>query len=191
MIKSVSGKRKKVGVNQQKVLLLLLGGLTLGLCHSPKQSLRVIHEMQKEWKNINRKALNSAINDLYRSKLVATKENRDGTLTLTLSADGNNTALRYNLDTIEIRQPLHWDKKWRVVMFDVPENLKRVRDTLRMHFKKMGFYEFQKSVFVHPHPCKNEIEYIIEFYNARRFIRFIVATDIDNAPALEKHFGLD
>jgi len=54
----------------------------------------------------------------------------------------------------------------------------------------MGFYGFQKSVFVHPHPCAEEIEYIMEFYGARRYVRFIVATEIDNALALKKHFNL-
>ena len=75
-------------------------------------------------------------------------------------------------------------------MFDVPEKIKRVRDALRMHFKEMGFYEFQKSVFVHPFPCADEIEYILEFYNVRRHVRFIVATEIDTALELKRHFGL-
>ncbi|MEK7118238.1 MAG: hypothetical protein AAB869_01380, partial [Patescibacteria group bacterium] len=77
-----------------------------------------------------------------------------------------------------------------VVMFDVPGNLKKVRDTLRLHFKNMGFYEFQKSVFVHPYPCKDEIEFIIEHYDIRRFLRFMVATDIDTAIELKRHFRL-
>jgi len=183
-------KRKKVGINQQKILLLLMSGLALGLCHSPRQSWRVLNGLKKEWEAISRKALNSAVNDLYRSKLVSTKDNRDGTFTLILSKEGKEVALRYDLDNMVIKEPAQWDGKWRVVMFDVPENLKRVRDTLRMHFKHMGFYEFQKSVFVHPHPCKEEIEYIMEFYNARRFIRFIIATDIDNSIVLKKHFQL-
>lgn len=75
-------------------------------------------------------------------------------------------------------------------MFDVPERFKRVREALRMHFKNMGFYEFQKSVFVHPYPCDREIEYIMEFYNARKYLRFIVATEIDNAPELRRYFRL-
>lgn len=190
MKKPNSAKRKKVGVNQQKVLLLLVSGLALGMCYSPRQSLRVLKGLKKGWKEIDRRALNNAINDLYRSKLVDTKDNRDGTFTLVLSKEGKEVALRYDLDTMAIKEPTHWDGKWRIVMFDVPETLKRVRDTLRIHFKQMGFYEFQKSVFVHPHPCKEEIEYIMEFYNARRFIRFIIATDIDNSIVLKKHFQL-
>jgi DNA-binding transcriptional regulator PaaX len=130
------------------------------------------------------------VNNLYRSKLVTAKDNRDGTYTLILSKEGKEVALRYDLENMHIKTPARWDGKWRVVMFDVPERMKRVRESLRMHFKDMGFMEFQKSVFVHPHPCKDEIEYIMEFYNARRYIRFMLATEIDNSPALKKHFKL-
>lgn len=181
---------KRVGHLQKKVLLLLFGGLALGLTRSPKQYFRVLRGLSKEWKEIDRQALNQAIRKLYQSKLVSSKDNRDGTLTLVLSREGEELALTYDLDRIVIKEPIVWDKRWRVVMFDVPENLKKVRDTLRMHFKGMGFYEFQKSVFVHPYPCRDEIEFIIEHYNARRFIRFIIATDIDNAIELKRHFKL-
>ncbi len=182
--------KRRVGHVQQKILLLLLGGLALGLSRSPKQYFRVVGEIKAEWNAINRRALNQAIQNLYKSKLVSTKSDKNGTLTLILSKEGKEVALRYDLDNMVIKMPAYWDKKWRVVMFDVPENLKRVRDTLRMHFKGMGFYEFQKSVFVHPYPCASEVEYIVEFYNARRYIRFITATEIDNAPELMRHYSL-
>jgi DNA-binding transcriptional regulator PaaX len=69
-------------------------------------------------------------------------------------------------------------------MFDIPEKLKKVRESLRFHFKDMGLIEFQKSIFIHPFPCKKEIEFIIEFYNARKYVRFILAEEVDN----ELHF---
>ncbi len=191
---SIKAKKKKaakrVGHIQQKVLLLLLGGLTLSLTHSPKKYFKVLKSIGKEWKEIDRRSLNDAIEKLYQSQLVSSKDNRDGTLTLVLSGEGKELALTYDLDRLVIKEPSVWDRKWRVVMFDVPEGLKKIRDTLRMHFKDMGFYEFQKSVFVHPYPCRDEIEFIIEHYNARRFIRFIIATDIDNAIELKRYFKL-
>ena len=176
---------------QKKILLLLTAGLALGLTRNPNQYFRIVQEVGKEWKKIERNSLNRAIRSLYESKLVSTKDNCDGTLTLVLSKEGKQLALTYNLDNITIKTPTEWDRKWRIVMFDVPEKTKRVREALRMHFKNMGFYEFQKSVFVHPYSCAKEIEYIMEFYQARKFVRFIVATDIDNALELKRHFHLN
>lgn len=185
-------KRKNIrkGALQRKVILLLTAGLALGLSRNPKQYFRVVRAVGEEWKDIKRDSLNRAIRSLYESKLVETKDNRDGTLTLILSKEGKRLALTYDIENMGIRAPAQWDKKWRIVMFDVPEKFKGVRDTLRMHFKSMGFYEFQKSVFVHPYPCAKEIEYLMEFYDSRKYIRFIIATDIDNALELKKHFNL-
>ncbi|MHB1118413.1 MAG: hypothetical protein ACYCZ7_02755, partial [Minisyncoccota bacterium] len=162
---------------QKKIILLLYGGIALGLTRNPKQYFRIVREVNREWKELNRNSLNRAVRSLYESKLVETKDRRDGTMTLVLSKEGRRLALTYDIENMCIQTPTQWDHKWRVVMFDVPEPLKRIRETLRMHFKNMGFYEFQKSVFVHPYPCAKEIEYLMEFYQARRFVRFIVATE--------------
>ena len=175
---------------QKKVLLLLSAGLALGLTRNPNQYFRIVREVGKEWEKIERNSLNRTIRSLYESKLVLTKDNHDGTLTLVLSKEGEQLALTYDIENMWIKRPSRWDNKWRIVMFDVPEPLKKVRDTLRMHFKNMEFYEFQKSVFVHPYPCAKEIEYIVEFYEARKYIRFIIATYIDNELELKRHFHL-
>jgi len=175
---------------QRKTITLLFAGLTLGFTRNPNQYFRIIKATIKEFNDINKGSLERSINSLYKSNLVETKDNRDGTLTLVLSREGRRVALSYDIENMGVRRPDRWDGKWRIVMFDVPEPLKKVRDSLRMHFKSMGFYEFQKSVFVHPYPCAKEIEYIIEFYEVRKYVRFIVASDIDNALELRKHFKL-
>lgn len=183
-----SGKRKSA--LQRKILLLLLGGLALGLTRNPNQYFRIAREIHREWQNIDRDSLNRAVHSLYKSKLVSTKCNSDGALALVLSKSGERLALTYDIENMEIKVPARWDNNWRIVMFDVPETVRRTRDSLRMHFKNMGFYEFQKSVFVHPYPCAKEIEYIIQFYQASKYIRFVVATEIDNAIELKRHFHL-
>ena len=92
---------------------------------------------------------------------------------------------------MKIKKPVQWDNKWRVVVFDIPEKIKKAREAVRECLKNLGFYEFQKSVFVHPYNCKDEIEYLIEFYDLRKFIRFIVAESLDNELHIKKHFGLN
>ncbi len=179
-----------LGKTQQKVLLLLLGGIALGLSGSPRRSFQILETIGKEWKEIDRQILKRAIKNLYESKLVNEKQNADGTITLLLSSEGKQKALTYDLDNIKIKKPEKWDKKWRVVLFDIPENRKRLREIFRFHLKKLGFYEFQKSVFIHPYDCKNEIDYLIEFYNIRKFVRFLIAESIDNELHLKHHFKL-
>ncbi len=178
------------GETQKKILILLQGELALGLSRSPKTSFQIIKEMKKEWDWIEKQSLKRAIKGLYQSKLIKEKENPDGTITLVLTDKGKKKALTYNLDEMKIEKPEQWDKRWRIVLFDIPEKVRRLRDAFRYHLKQLGFYEFQKSVFIHPYDCKDEIEYLIEFYGTRRFIRFIIAEQIDNELHLKAYFGL-
>ena len=130
-----------------------------------------------------------SINSLYKSKLVDQKDNKDGTTTFILSAEGKKIALTYNLENMAISKH-SWDKKWRIVIFDVPEKFRKVREALRHHLKRLGFIKLQHSVFVLPFKCRNEIEYVVEFYNIRRFVRFIEAVSIDNELDLKHKFHL-
>lgn len=181
---------RELGETSQKIILLLCGGLTLGLSGSPRNYFRILKAMGKEWEDIERRSLHRAIKNLYSSKIIDIKEDKDGITTLILTEKGKQKALRYDLANITVPEMKKWDNKWRVVLFDIPETRKKIRDALRFHLKKMGFFEFQKSVFAHPFECKDEIDYLIEFYDIRRYVRLLVAETIDNELHLKKHFNL-
>ncbi len=183
-------KGPRMGNLKKKILLLLTAGLALGLTRSPKKHWWILKQIPKEWKKINHQALERAINSLYSSHLVQEKDNKDGTTTLILTENGKRKALQFNIEKMEIRKPAMWDRRWRIVMFDIPEKLKRLRDSLRIHFQEVGLIELQKSVFVHPFPCSDEIEFILELYNARKYVRFITAEEVDNKLHLMKKFNL-
>lgn len=192
ILKRGSGNKKKwrTSDNQKKVLLLLLGGVALGLSPSPKNYFKVLKSIKRDWNQINERALNRAIKNLYESKLIKVIHNHDKTVTVTLTQDGKKKALTYNMNKMKIAKPAKWDKKWRLVMFDIPENRKKHRDALRFHLKELGFFEYQKSIFAHPFECANELDYVVEFYDLRKFVRIIVAERLDDELHLKKHFGL-
>ncbi|KKU92617.1 MAG: CRISPR-associated endonuclease Cas2 [Candidatus Zambryskibacteria bacterium RIFCSPHIGHO2_01_FULL_46_30] len=177
------------GAVQKKVASLLLAGVALSLTRSGKKQLRIIKDVRNEWREIDSRALKAAIKSLYSSKLISQKNNKDGTTTFELSKEGKRVALTYDIDNMKILKQL-WDKKWRIVIFDIPEKLKKIREALRHHLKQLGFIELQHSVFVLPFECQNEIEYITEFYNIRRFVRYIEAHHIDNELDLKHKFNL-
>ena len=177
------------GSAQEKILLLLLSGLTLGLSRSPRGYFKILKATHKAWKEIDQRYLTSSIRALYKSKLIHEKDNRDGTTTFILSLEGRRVALTYNLDKMTIEKH-KWDKKWRIVIFDIPEKKKKMRDIFRFRLKGLGFLELQRSVFVLPFECHNELEYVIEFYNIRKFVRFIEANHIDNELDLKYRFKL-
>lgn len=178
------------GSATQKVLLLLLGGTAIAFSYSPTRARRVLRAVTSEWKNINRRELGRAIHRLYESKLIYYKEEKDGAVSIVLNREGKKVALRYKLDELSILKPQHWDRRWRVILFDIPETERALRDSLRSRLRQLGTMEFQKSVFVHPYDCRDEVDFIIEVYNARRYVRFIEAVHIDNEFHLKRKFHL-
>ncbi len=180
---------KDLSWNKQKILLLLLGGIALGFSYTPAKRGRVLKTISREWKKIDRKRINVDIRELYRSKLVAEKQNTDGSFTLFLTKKGKMKALTYHFATMKISKG-KWDGRWRIVVFDIPEKIRNGRDALRAKLFSLGFHEFQKSVFVFPYECKDEVEFVVEFFGLRSFVRYGVLSEIDNDFYLRNIFHL-
>lgn len=182
--------RIQLGPNQKKILLLLLTGVGLGVARSPGQYFRVIKGAKSEWDKINYLALRRSIASLYKSKLIREKENSDGSLTMVLTEKGKQKAITFNIDNMEIKKPNKWDKKWRLLIFDIPEKKRRARDALREVLKRIGFYELQKSVFIFPYQCQSELDFVIEFFNVRQYVRTATIIDLDNELHLREVFNI-
>ncbi len=174
---------------KQKILLLLLAGVALGFSYTLQKQIRIIKEIAKEWKAIDRKKLNFEIRELYKSKLLSTKENADGSLTFTLTQKGKMKALTFQFSAMKLKNSL-WDGKWRTIIFDIPEKKRVERDALRRKLKELGFQELQKSVFIFPYECRDEMDFVIEFFQLRKFVRYGILSEIDNDLHLRTLFGI-
>lgn len=181
---------KRLGVFQKKLLLLFLGGLSIGLSYNARRQFWVLKQMRREWNRINREALRRAVKSLYMSRLIEMKDNVNGSIKIILTEDGKQRALEYKIDEMVIKTPKIWDKKWRIIIFDIPEKHKRKREAMRRHLEMLGFYKLQKSVFILPYECFNEIDFLIEFYDLRFHVRQIVAEKIDNEMHLKQIFKI-
>jgi len=190
IMKNIKKSGLKLGPVEKKILLLLEGGLVLSLTRRPDAYFKVVKKIIKEWKKINELSLRRSIKRLYKSNLVDYKEYGDGTVKLILTEKGKDKAIIYNLDKIEIKKPARWDKLWRLVIFDIPEDKKRGRNALASKLRDLGFYRLQKSVFVHPYECKDEINFINEIFNLAPYVRFLRVKDIDVELDLKRRFHL-
>ena len=93
------------------------------------------------------------------------------------------------MDTMAIKKPAIWDGKWRMVMFDIPNKRKKERDVLRNMLKQLGFIKYQESAFILPYECKNEVDYVVEFFNLRPHVRFLEISKFDDDLALKTDLG--
>ena len=126
---------------------------------------------------------------LQKNRLVSIAE-KDGQQILTLSEDGKKRILCFDLHQMGIKKPKRWDGYWRIVIFDIPEKRKQGREALRSKLKQLGFYQLQKSCFIHPFDCKSEIDFISEIFEVGPFVNFIVAREIEGGAQLQRIFGL-
>jgi len=91
---------------------------------------------------------------------------------------------------MEIKKPAKWDGEWRVVIIDIPERFKKAREALRKKLKDLGFMKLQESVFVFPYKCEDEIDFIVEVFQIRPFVRFVKAKSFTNEEQLKIKFGV-
>jgi len=71
-----------------------------------------------------------------------------------------------------------WDKKWRIIIFDIPQEIHNKRNWLRKKLKTLGFYMIQKSVFLFPYPCEEELKDICSHLGVADYIDILVADSI-------------
>ncbi|MBU1015253.1 hypothetical protein KKI17_02345 [Patescibacteria group bacterium] len=179
----------RLSPTKQKILLLLGAGAALGFSYTPNRQGKILKSLSKEWKKIDEEKLKRDIRDLYRSKVIQAQENSDGALTFILSEKGKLKELTYRFAEMKI-QKKPWDGKWRVIIFDIPEKLRSGRDALRKKLCELGFYIVQKSALVFPYECSDEIEFLIEFFDVRKYVRYGILEKIDNDIHLRKIFQL-
>ena len=181
---------KGIGKIQKRILLLLMGGLALGFSGSPSHSFKILRILKREWRKTSRRNLQRSIKSLCNLGLVKEKINRDGTMSLYLTKEGKEKALTLKLEKIKIKDSKRWDGKWRIVIFDIPENIKKKREIIRYLLKRIGFRELQKSVFIYPFNCEKEINYVVKNFHLKKYVRFIVAERIDNEEKIRRKFNL-
>jgi hypothetical protein len=184
-------QRPWFGPTQQKLLLLLLGGLALSCARSGKKQWRIIKGVHESWKEITKQATERALNRIYESKLLDARSNSDGTMTLVLNDEGKRRALTYKIRYTKIKSTSHWDRKWRIVIYDIPEEERDKRDAFRGHLSDLGLRKLQHSAGITPFDCKNEVDFFVELLDIRKYTRFILAECIDDEAYWKRRFNLD
>lgn len=134
-----------------------------------------------------RERYNTIWQNFYRLKqsraleLVAEKGNES---IYRLTETGKIRLKSFLIETLEVASPRHWDGKWHVVVFDIPEKLRSARRAIQRKMLSMGFYPMQKSVFVHPFPCEAEIEFLKDFFNIKPCVDILIAHEMPNGKVI-------
>ncbi len=183
-------KKIRLGPVQKKILLLLGSGLALGLTHNPSQYFRVVRKTAQAWQSIERRKLKRSLITLHNLGVVESRRNQDGTIEVVLTKFGFEVVKKIKLDEMKIDKPRKWDGKWRMVIFDIPEENRQARDGFRGYLKRLSFFELQRSVWVHPYDCVEQIQCLIEHFSVAGQVYLIEAAVVSNDERIRKKFDL-
>lgn len=168
---------------------LLATGTLLGFTKDRDLRRELLEECDQIWYEMDKKQLYRFLERLRLKNYVEFIREEGGIEKVRLTNQGRARFLEYRFKNIILNKSKKWDRKWRMVLFDIPESKKKIRDALRRKLKELGFLEFQKSVFVYPYQCRDEINFIINFWNIPEHVYYIEAP-ISPDQTLRKHFRL-
>ncbi|OGG76586.1 CRISPR-associated endonuclease Cas2 [Candidatus Kaiserbacteria bacterium RIFCSPLOWO2_01_FULL_55_19] len=96
---------------------------------------------------------------------------------------------RRRLDLL-VNKPKKWDGRYRLVMFDIPEKRKKIREHLRFEMQEIGFLRIQDSVWIYPYDCEEFIALLKADLHIGKDILYAVIEEIENDMRIRKHFNL-
>lgn len=132
---------------------------------------------------------NRSLSKLISSGMVVFVE-KDGKKFLKLTKKGKLKMMTYKEYNFKFQKPKKWDKKWRIVIFDIPQSKKSQRDKLRFTLKRIGFIKLQHSVWVYPYDCEEFITLLKLDFKIGKEIIYIIADKIENDKLFRKYFKL-
>ncbi len=107
-----------------------------------------------------------------------------------LTATGESLLRRWQLSDFKIEKPKRWDRKWRVIIFDIPEKKRKSRDQIRTLFKLAGFYLLQDSVWVYPYECEDILTLLKSDLGVGKNVLYLIVDELENDKYLRASFGL-
>lgn len=167
-----------------------IGALTTTAILAPAALSALDRPLRKQLDKLDEKArkreVSRALSYMRYNKLIA----GDYQHGMILTAKAQRRLARNEINTLEIPPCEQWDNMWRIVFFDIPEKQKTKRDAFAGHLRRMGFAVLQRSVFVSPFPCRDEVSLLVVHYDIDQFVTYIEASHIDNEAPLRKHFDI-
>ena len=187
---------KKVYATTEEILTLLGKGFLIAIAWtSPYAGSALLKHVilkfvNKVWEKYDQRRLRNTLNEMIKREMIALHE-EDKETTIIVTEKGKKQMLKYNIQKMRLEKPKHWDGKWRVVIFDVKESKKVLRNALRNKMQQLEFYQLQKSVYVSPYPCEKEISFIRQYYLVGDEVSYFLATNLEQEETLKKIFSLN
>lgn len=185
-------RKPKSEITKDILLLLLVSGALVlaGGAVVPYRFLPLLKSRYPQFQKYPPRKVSSIFAKLKKKGYIMVVS-RNRQIYITLTKEGRKKAGIFQIDSLRIRRPKKWDKKWRILIFDISNLKKSYREALRGKLKELGFYKLQKSVWIHPFDCAAEVALLKDFFGfTDSEMKFLVAEHIGNDTEPRKFFKL-
>ena len=107
---------------------------------------------------------------------------------LQVTDKGRQRLVDSDFGTLAVKPRQKWDGNWRLIIYDIPEERKQGRNTLTSKLNELGFYQLQRSAWLHPFPCRQVIETVAVRYKIDQYISYVKTAQIDNQKPIIRKF---
>jgi len=193
-------KEKEINLKKGQLYWYILEviGLTLISGGNPLRpiiplAIKEIIKTLKEVKNLNveEEKIKKSLESLEKNEIIDLEE-KDGKIFVRLKDKNNLTIIKYSTKALLDfkKKKKKWNKKWFLVFFDIPEIQRNKRNYLRKFLVDIGFYQYQKSVYIFPYECEKEITLIKKIVEGAKYMKYLVTEKIEDEKLIKSFFKL-
>jgi predicted transcriptional regulator len=135
-----------------------------------------LYKRKREWgRKMDRKNFAKLIHYLKKKGWIRVKE-LEGKKAVILTSEGLEKV--FKIKHKFLKKEKRKDKKWLMVIFDIPEKKKKIREIFREYLKNLGYQKFQKSIWICPYEVLKETQELIRKYSLERYVRILLVEEI-------------
>lgn len=185
----VNAQRTKRGEIALQILTAIGAVGLVAVAIAAPNALQIAKLLQKKKPKYSSAALYYSLRKMHRRGLVKFAPGKTG-MRVELTDAGRHELSLYEIQRKLLKRPQRWDGHWHMLIFDIAEQRRFVRDALRRTLLTFGFYRLQDSVWVFPYPCEDVLELLRTKYKIRHDAIYLSANYIADDRALREHFSL-
>ena len=181
-----SSRKRTRNKNLQKIVLQTVaaaGFLSVALL--APNALQALRQVGLFPKHRQKEIFNSSRNRLVKNGLLA----YEGKF-IRLTDKGEAKLCQLERHDYKLARPKLLYKKWRILIFDIPERRRALRARIRRTIVSVGFMRLQKSVWVYPYDCEDFVNLIKADFKIGKDLLYLIVDSIENDKFIKEYFQL-
>ena len=181
-------KERRLGAFQHAMLYAALGGVMVAIGAVPDFSKIIkYYANAKKGARFNYQA-KTVLGRLARRGFITFEERNDRRYARI--TEKGKRILQLEMQKVAHTKERKWDRRWRVVTFDIPEKRRGVRVNLRRFMEEYGFVRLQNSVWIYPYDCEDLIALAKANLRVGADVLYMIVERLEHDKHLREHFKL-